>query len=164
MDEEEKNKGGRPPMTPEERQAKANEMSQKLEPYLKSGLSIRKAVGEAQISKSDFYRMMDEDEGFRDKINQFRDFVSVLANNIIVKELQTIIEKQNGNQEKKIPPKALNKDDRNFVWKFVLTSNLTKDEFGERKSVELFDPEAEIQKVKGIIEESSTTEIDHGTE
>lgn len=158
---EEKNKGGRPPLTPEEKNQKIQEMSQKLEPYLKSGLSVRKALAEAQISKDMFYRMMDEDEGFRDKIDTFKNFVSVLLNNTLIRELQSIIEKQNGNETKGIKPQRLDAIDIGFLKWFALNSNSTKEEWGERKDVTLFDPETEIQKVKKMIEENFTTEISH---
>lgn len=158
---EEKNKGGRPPMTPEQRAKKIQEMSQKLEPYLKSGLSIRKALGEAKISKDSFYRMMDADEGFRDTINRYRQFVAVLLNNAIVRELMTIVEKQNGNEAKNIKPQALSKEDRQFLFWFALNSNNTKEEYGRRENISLYDPEAEIQRVKSLLEQQTTKEILH---
>lgn len=156
------NKEGRPAMTPEEKAEKIKLMSQKLEPYLKSGLSIRKALAEAKISKTDFYRMMEEVDSFRDTINQFRQFVAVLSNNAIVRELMFIIDKQNGNEAKHVKPEKLSRDDREFLKWFVLSSTLTKDEFGERKDISLFDPEAEIQKVKGLLEDMTTKKISHG--
>lgn len=156
---EETNKGGRPAITEEEKR----DIVSKLEPYLKSGLSISKALLEAGVARTTFYRLMDEDEKFRDKIGQFRNFTAVLLNNAIVGELQAIIKKQNGwtdPKTKKVhPPEKLKKEDREFLWKFALTSNLTKGEFGERKDVNLFDPEAEIQKIKGIIDESTTKDL-----
>lgn len=158
---EEKNKGGRPPMTPEEKAEKIKAMSQQLEPYLKSGLSIRKALAEVKISKTDFYRMMGEDEGFRDTINRFLNFTSVLLNNALVRELQFIVEKQNGSERKGIRPQPLAKEDLQFLMWFALNSNLTKEEFGRRERIDMFDPEAEIQRVKRIIEESTTREIIH---
>lgn len=157
MAEEEK-KEGRPAITEEEKRG----IVSKLEPYLKSGLSISKALLEAGVARTTFYRLMDENEEFRDKINQFRNFTPVLLNNALVGELQAIIKKQNGwtdDKGKKHPPEKLKKEDREFLWKFALTSNLTKGEFGERKDVNLFDPEAEIQKIKGIIDESTTKDL-----
>lgn len=151
---EEKHKGGRPPLTPEERALKIQEMSQKLEPYLKSGLSVRKALAEVKISKTDFYRMMDSEEGFRDTINRFRQFISVLLNNAIVHELMVIVKKQNRNE-------PLSKEDRQFLFWFALNSNGTKEEYGRRENISLYDPEAEIQKIKAILEESTTKEILH---
>lgn len=149
------NQGGRPPITPEEKAKRILEMSRKLEPYLKSGLSIRKALREAKISKDSFYRIMVESEGFRDTISQFRNFISVLLNSAIVRELQTIIEKQNGHE-------SLSNDDRKFLMWFALNSNLCREEYGRQDNTNLsFDPEESIQRVKELIEKSSTQKIYH---
>ena len=157
--EEETKKPGNQPITAEDKQ----KLVRQLEPYLKSGLSISKSLLEAGVARTTFYKLMDEDEAFRDKINQFRNFTPVLLNNALVGELQAIIKKQNGwtdDKGKKHPPEKLKKEDKEFLWKFALTSNLTKGEFGERKDVNLFDPEAEIQKIKGIIDESTTKDLE----
>jgi len=146
---------GRPHITEEEKK----EIVSKLEPYLKSGLSVSKSLLEAGVSKASFYRLMNDDEQFRDKIDQFRNFTAVLLNNAIISELQVIFKKQQGYKDprtgKMIPPAPLKKDDREFLWKYALTSNLTRGEYGERKEVQTFDPEAELQKIKGLIEEAT---------
>src|SRR6202043_2660410 len=90
------NKGGRPPIS----ETEIRDIVSKLEPYLKSGLNISKSLNEAQVSKSTFYRLMNDNEGFRDKINQFRHFISILLNNVLVGELMTISVKQNPEQGK----------------------------------------------------------------
>lgn len=136
--------GGRPETTEGEKQ----EMLSKLEPYLKSGFSVRKALIETGISNATFYRLMDRDERFREQINRFRQFVSVLLNNSIVRQLQDIIQKQNG----KIP---LNDKDISFLQWFATNSNLTREEFGERKDIGIYDPEVEIQKLNKLIEEAT---------
>lgn len=150
---EEKDKGGKPPITEEEK----NEMVQKLEPYLKSGLSIRKAVLEAQIPRSTFYDLMAKDPKFADQINRFRQFISVLLNNGIVRQLQTIIQKQNEKQK-------LDSDELNFMKWFADHSNLTKEEFGERKDIGIYDPEVEIQRLLGLINEATEGEKNASTE
>lgn len=150
---------GRPPQTEEEKAEIKRNIVSKIEPYLKSGLSISKAVLEAGVSRAEFYRLINEDEDFRDKINQFRNFTAVLLNNAIIRELQAIVEKQNGNESKGIKPQKLTKEDRSFLQWFALNSNLTKAEFGERKDISLFDPESEIQKIKGLLEDKTTKEI-----
>jgi len=154
---EERNKGGRPPISQKQKQ----EMVSKLEPYLKTGLSIRKACLQARVPRANFYKCMEKDEWFRYQIEVFQQFISILTNNAIVRELQTIIEKQNGNEVKGIKPQPLGKEDIKFLWKFALNSNLTKEEWGRREDVSMFDPEAEIQKVKAIMEKSTTKEISH---
>lgn len=153
--EEQKHPGGRPSISEEQKK----DIVSRLEPYLKTGLSISKACLETKISRATFYRLMEDDEEFRDKINQFRNFVSVLVNNALVRELQTIIEKQNGNEARGIKPQRLAREDRDFLWKFALTSSLTKEEWGKREDISLFDPEAEIQRVKRMMEETSTKDL-----
>ncbi len=149
---------GRPAISEETKK----DMVSKIEPYLKSGLSIRTSVSEAGISRATFYRIMSEDEDFRDQITRFRNFISILVNNTIVGELMRIAEKQNGNEAKGIKPQPLSKDEMKFVWKFALNSNLTTEEFGRSNKVEQqFNPEAEIQKVNDIIEQATTEEIYH---
>ncbi len=148
---------GRPELSQQEK----NEMLQKIEPYLKCGLSVRKALLEVKIPNSTFYRLMEEDGYFREQIGRFRQFTAVLINNALVRELQFIIEKQNGSEIRKIRPQPLNKDDRAFLQWFALNCNQAKEEFGRRERIDMFDPEAEIQKVKRIIEESTTKEIVH---
>lgn len=148
---------GRPPITEDQKK----DILHKVEPYLKSGLSVRKALSEAKIPNSTFYHLMNEDEHFREQIDTFRNFVSVLLNNTLVRELMTIIDKQNGNEARNIKSQPLNRDDIAFLQWFALKSNLTKEEWGDRENVSLFDPETEIQKVKRMIDESTTKEIDH---
>lgn len=152
-----KNKGGRPEISEEQKQS----FLRKLQPYLQSGMNMGKALQEAQIPKSTFYDLMRRDVEFSEEIQHLKNYISVLVNNAIIRELMIISEKQNGNSAKGIMPQPLSKDDRKFLWKFALNSNLTTEEFGRRHRTELFDPEAEIQKVKRIIEENSSKEIYH---
>ena len=135
---------GRPEYTEEEKK----EVLQKLEPYLKTGLSVRKALIEAQVNNSKFYRMMERDDGFREQINRFRQFISILLTNSVVRQLQDIVQKQNS----KIP---LTDKDISFLQWFAVNSKLTREEFGERKEVGLFDPEAEIQRLAHLLDENS---------
>jgi len=144
-----KDLGGRPEISEEDKK----QMVSKLEPYLKSGLSIRKSLFEAQIPKSSFYKAMERDEEFRDQIGRFRQFVSVLLNNSVIRLLQNIVKTQN------TEGKVLTKDDIAFLQWFADHSTLTKDEFGSRKEISLYDPEVEIQRVKSLLEEGSTKEI-----
>lgn len=156
---EQGNLGGRPESTPEEKEARKTLLLQKIEPYLKSGLSTRKALLESKVANSEFYRLMDEDEGFREQIETFKNFTSVLLNNAIVRELQDILQRQNGfidENGKKVKSQKLTRDDRKFLQWYAVTSNSTKQEYGERKDISFFDPEAEIQKIKGILKEKTT--------
>lgn len=138
------NVGGRPEITEQEKQ----DILSKLEPYLKSGLSVRKALLEAGVANATFYRLMDRDEGFREQINRFKNFVAVLLNNAIVRQLQGIIKKQNDNV-------ALTKEEQGFLQWFATNSNLTREEFGERKDIGIYDPEAELHRLMEVIEDHS---------
>ena len=143
------NKEGRPAITEEEKK----QMVQKLEPYLKSGLSIRKAVIEAKIPRSTFYDLMAKDKEFSDQIDRFRQFLPIMLNSTIVSHLQSIVLKQNPPAGKEKVP--LTEEDIAFLKWFATTSTLTKEEYGERKDISFFDPEAEIQRVKIALEEMS---------
>lgn len=152
MENKKKNLGGRPGVT----QLEKEDMVRKLDPYLKSGISIRKALSEAGISKTTFYKLMDKDEWFRDTIERQKQYLSVLLNSSIVKHLHEIVRLQNGYADKngnEVPPKKLKKVDIDFLWKFATTSNLTKEEYGDRKAVSLYDPEAELQRLMRIIDQ-----------
>jgi len=130
---------------PEISEGQKEEIVSKLEPYLKSGLRITKALREAGIPRSNFYKLMDRDLVFRDKIDRFRQFLSIMLNNAMVGQLQDIIIKQKSEED-------LTSDDINFLKWFALNSNATKGEFGERKEVGLYDPEAEIQRIARLID------------
>ena len=146
--------GGRPPLTEEQKAQRKEYLLQKIEPYLKIGLSVKKALREAKIHNSEFYKYMAEDEFFRDEVARFRQFISVLVNNALVHELINIVNKQNHNE-------PLSKDDCKFLWWFALNSNLCREEWGRRQSINLYDPEMEIQKVRSMLEEGTTKEILH---
>jgi len=151
-----KHPGGRPRLTEAQKIQRKEYLSEKLKPYLMSGLSVNKALRETKVANSEFYKFMSEDRLFGEKIAQFRQFIGVLANQAIVHELFAIVEKQNRNE-------LLSKDDREFLWWYAINSNLCREEWGRRTSVSSydFDPEIEIQKVKQIIEQSTAKEIQH---
>lgn len=147
------NKGGRPRLTEEEKKLRKEYLFRKLEPYLMSGLSVNKAIREAKVFNSEFYKYMREDMLFGEKIAKCKQFIGVLANKAIVTELFTIFDKQNGNEAKNIKPQPLSKDDIGFLCWFALNSNLCREEFGRRGNVDLFDPEIEIQRIKRLIQD-----------
>ena len=152
-------KGGRPRLTEEQKQKRKQYLLQKLEPYLMSGLSVNKALKETQILNSEFYKYMSEDEYFGEKIERFKQYISVLANQAIVTELIHIVEKQKGNKAKNIVPQSLSKDDRNFLWWFALNANMCREEWSHRQEHASFDPELEIQRVQQLIGNTVGTNI-----
>ncbi len=148
-----KNKGGRPRLTEEQKTQRKTYLFQKLEPYLMTGLSVNKALREAKVLNSEFYKYMKEDRFFGEKIAKSRQYIGVLINQAIVTELFRIVEKQNGNEAKNIQPQPLSKEDIDFLFWFALNSNLCREEYGRRENVDLFDPEFEIQRVKRLIQD-----------
>ncbi|MEK7571974.1 MAG: hypothetical protein AAB553_06905, partial [Patescibacteria group bacterium] len=81
-----KHAGGRPKTSEEQKEA----MLSKLEPYLKSGLPLRKALLEAGIAPATFYRIKRVDPSFDSKIERQRQYLPVLYNSSIVKHLHYI--------------------------------------------------------------------------
>lgn len=120
----------------------------KLEPYLKSGLSIRKACDEAKIPKSTVYDFIKEDKEFADKISTLQNYLSILISNIVYVHLVAIKNKQQNNEK-------ISKEDLDFVKWFAVNSKLTKDEFGERKQFEILDPEKELERIRKMIYENN---------
>lgn len=155
------NKGGRPFLTEKQRTERKEYLLLKLEPYLKSGLSVNKALAEVHIFNSEFYRYMKEDRLFGEKIALFRQYISILVNKIIVTELLRIVEKQNGNMAKNIAPQPLEKDDIDFLWWYALNANVCKEEWGRRQITSSFDPEMELQKVKQLIDDAVDQKLAH---
>ncbi|HUD09874.1 MAG TPA: hypothetical protein VMR77_03695 [Patescibacteria group bacterium] len=120
--------------------SKKEEMVSKIKPYLQSGLSIRKSVIEAGISRATFYRIMGADKNFRSEITHFRNYLSILVSNALVKELFAISEKQSQGQ-------PLTKDDIRFLFRLVLKTRFGKDEWGRKRNAD-YDPELELHKLR----------------
>ena len=122
-------------------------MVQRVEPYLKAGLSIRKACLLSGVPRSSLYKIIEEDEFLRDQIDQFRIYLNVLTITIISRHLHSIIKKQQSGIE-------LSSEDLNFVKWYALNSNQCKEEFGwKARSTPPFDPEAEIMRLNSLIEQ-----------
>lgn len=132
----------RPSFTEEDK----NIMLQQLEPYLKSGLPLYKACSVAKIPRSTVYYLMDKEEWFLDKIRRFEQYISVLVNTAIFHQLLTVVELQNEGKE-------LARSDIKFLQWMALHSNHMVEEFGRRQSVSVYDPEQEIQRLNGLINE-----------
>ena len=108
-------------------------MLRKLEPYLKSGLSLRKALKEADIVASTFYAIKDRDENFRSKIEYFQQYLSVLLNSSLVQHVHAIVRKQTGWTDRdgtEHPAEVLNKHDLEYLQWFTTTRNLAKEKYG----------------------------------
>lgn len=133
---------GRPKRTPEE----IDVIFRKIEPYLKAGLSLNKACQRAEISKSVAYQLYEDDASFAEKIDTAKNHLSALLSDMFYVLLAQIAERIK-NKEK------LEKDEVDFMKWFATNSKSTKEEFGERKELEVIDPQKEIQRLMAIIEE-----------
>lgn len=150
-----KSKGGRPWLTDEQKTRRKEEIVSKLEPYLKSGLSVNKALKETKTHNSEFYKFMSEDRLFGEEIARFRNFISVLVSSALVTHLMDIARKQTGYGQ----PQGLSKDDVDFLQWFAVHSNNTTGEYGRRIKESSFDPEMEMQQVERIIQEVTASTI-----
>ena len=134
----------------------ADELFRKLEPFLKAGLSVNKACLEAGVPKSTVYDLLQTNNEFSEKIMRSKQFVSVLIANTMMAQLHEIIKKQNpgndanGNPLPKVP---LDKEDLKFLTWFATHSNQTREEFTERKDVNLHDPESEIKRLAKLMDD-----------
>jgi len=124
---------------------------QRLEPYLKAGLSIRKACLQAQIPRSTVYYFMERDPSFLDQITRFQQYLSVILTNSLFTQLCHIVRKQNENKE-------LSKTDIKFLFWYVLHCKQMSDQFGRRINIDdLYDPELEIQRLNRLIDDNSAS-------
>lgn len=130
---------------------KKSEMVSKIAPHLKTGLSIRKSVLEAKISRATFYRYMQNDKEFREQITHFCNFNTVLLHNALFQQLITIVTRQNGQPEKGIPPQMLEKEDVRFLQWYALKHKQCREEFGNRNRTNAIDANTEIYKLNTII-------------
>ncbi len=133
---------GRPSISIEQKES----FFRKLEPYLKIGLSVNKACLQAKIPKSTIYDLIHSDEKFAEKIATCKQYVSVLVSDTLVSDLTRISDYMKSGK------KLGDEDFKRVAW-FALNSGLTKEEFGNRVSVEYFDPEVEIRRIMKLIDD-----------
>ena len=136
---------GRPPITQQEK----NLILHKLEPYLKAGLSVKKALVQAQVPNSTFYKLMAEDREFMENIRRFQQYLSIFLSNVLAQHLFDIALKQSRGEK-------LLWQDLKFLFWFSLNSNATKEEFGRRtNSQQNYDPELEIKRILDLIDSNT---------
>ena len=109
---------GRPALKDEEKDV----IFRKLEPYLKSGLSINKACLKVQIPKSTIYDLCCDDSQFAEKIDTAKSYYSVLVSSIITKELERIAQNQSKGK--------LKGEELRFIQWVAVNSNHTREEYG----------------------------------
>ena len=117
----------------------------KLEPYLKTGMTLRKACFESGVPRQQVYYWMNIDQDFSDKIQRLRQYLSVILNNTLFRELLVIIRKQNTG----LP---LDRDERRFLIWYALNSGQLIEEFGRRVKMDAYDPEVEIARIAEMID------------
>lgn len=133
---------GRPSLTEEEKDV----IVQKLEPYLKAGLSLRKACSEANIPKSTVYDLKEKDKYFSDKLAVFQQYLSVLVSNISYQIITRIHAKVDKGEN-------LTKHELDYLKWFALNSKITQEEFGKRMEIEIPDPEERIRQINKLLDE-----------
>lgn len=118
---------GRPATTQEEKDV----IFHKLEPYLKTGLSLYKACLAAEIPKSRVYELINEDQQFAEKIDASKNYLAILTSsmfhNMVVSIGQKI--KESGDVSK------LDKEELKLLKWYVTKSKTTKEEFGDRVDI-----------------------------
>lgn len=161
-------KGGRgkPPISREEME----DILRKLEPYLQSGLSVNKACYEAKIPKSTVFDLIKENDEFAEKIQGFKQYLSVLLSRTTVRELNRIAAKQQklvikeSKDETILPSDLLTKEDKDFLQWFALHHTSTREEFSDRKDIGMFDPQEEIRRLGKLIDDEGEDEDDEPDE
>lgn len=118
---------------------------QKLEPYLMTGLSIRKSCQLAKVPRSTVYCLLDRDKRFLDQITRSRQYISVLVCTITSKMLVDITNRQ-------IKGKCMTEIERDFVQWYPLHHVSCVEEYGRKLNSNQFVPEIEIEKVRRLIE------------
>ncbi len=138
-------KKGNQPFTKEQ----ADLMVSKLEPYLRSGLSIRIACLQSGVSRATLYRMMKKSRYLRDQIRAFQTYISLITSTVIAKQLYRIYARQQAGFE-------IDWKDLQFVMWVATNSIHCKEEFGrDIQGVKPFDVDAELHRIKNEISELS---------
>ena len=152
-DQKQIDKGGRPRASKEEKE----EYLRKLKPYLNSGLSVYKACLNAEIPQSTIYDLIREDEKFSDEINRMKTYASVLISNVTMRRVAEITkELQDARNEKRKP--NISDDDWNFIKWYSTNHKGCKEEFGRTSDLNINDPQAELQRIFGLLEKNTKKE------
>lgn len=115
---------GKPPLTQEE----IDDIFRKLEPRLKTGLSINKACLEAKVPKSSVYDLIKENEQFAERVEAAKNYHTVLIADIVTKELE-LAAKMAGSMQ-------LTSDQIKLILWVALHSTNTREEY-EKREVEV---------------------------
>lgn len=137
-----KRKPGNQPLSKYEQEA----LVYALQPYLQSGLSIRKACLASGVSRATLYKVLDERPELKDQIVRFQNYLSILTAGTITRQLVLIHQKQ-------VEGHNLDWNDLRFLMWFATNSRHCRDEFGNTARREpSIDPQAEIRKIVTLID------------
>ena len=100
-----------------------NMIFRKLEPYLKTGISLNKACLMANVPKSTVYDLYRENLQFAEKIDASKNYLSVVTSSIIFNELERIFQNQKSGV-------SANRDDHRFVQWFATNHKVNTEEYG----------------------------------
>ncbi len=112
---------GKPFLTQEE----IDTTFRKLDPYLKTGVSLNKACLMADIPKSTVYDLYRENLQFAEKIDTSKNYLSIVTSNIFYTEIERIKNSQLNNS-------SINKNDLNLIQWFALNHKSNSEEFGKQ--------------------------------
>ncbi|MBP9817483.1 hypothetical protein KBC75_01845 [Candidatus Shapirobacteria bacterium] len=96
----------------------------KLEPYIKTGLSLNKACLVANVPKSTVYDLYNENADFAERIDTAKNYLSVITSDIFFSEIERIRNDQNKH-------KQIDRDDLRLVQWFALNHKINREEFGD---------------------------------
>lgn len=120
----------------------------KLEPFLKMGMSLRKACFESGVPRQQVYYWMNNDQDFSDKIQRLRQYLSIMVNGMLFRELLAIVKRQNNGLR-------LDQADLRYLQWYALNSPLSREEFGRRVKMEAYDSEVEIARIAEMVDSCS---------
>lgn len=117
----------------------------KLEPYLHSGISLRKACREAKINRAWIYTLIQRDDIFADQIAQAKEYLGIYFSIFIYKIVSEYCYKI-------LSGKLLKSEELDFLKWFALHAKATSEEFGQRINTgTTIDTEMEFRRFKQIL-------------
>jgi hypothetical protein len=116
----------------------------KLEPYLHSGISLRKACQEAKVNRAWVYTLIQRDDTFADQITHAKEFLGVYFNHFVFRIVS-------GYCYRILSGQQLESEELNFLKWFALHARATYQEFGQRINTGvIIDTEMEFRRFKQI--------------
>jgi len=117
----------------------------KLEPYLCSGISLRKACREAKVNRAWVYTLIQRDDTFADQISQAKEYLGIYFGRFIYKIVSEFCYKI-------LSGKQLKSEELDFLKWFALHAKVTSEEFGQRINTgTTIDTEMEFRRFKQIL-------------